>query len=183
MAVTGALVNISANVNSLSCLADSQQPAMSLALILRKASFQHLQLSTLVCQVFHNLLLHERSGFEDTVREALGDSLFELVDTAEDMINEEDEEEEEEEEREGLWDEQELEQEQQEEEEEGGGSSTRVLHRRDSKQQPAREGTETGAGTGTGTGTGTGVVSESRQRYEQFVRVGRMVLDFLMPAE
>jgi hypothetical protein len=117
VAVTGALVNISANSNSLSCLSESTQPAHSLALILRRASFKHLQLSTLVCQVLHNLLQHEKRGFDDTVRDALGDSLFELVDAAEDMMEEEEGEEEEEE--------------------------------------------------------------ESRRRYEQFVRVGRMVLDFL----
>jgi hypothetical protein len=120
IAVTGALVNISANVNSLTCLSESHQPAQSLALIMRKSSFKHLQLSTLVCQVFHNLLLHEKRGFDDIVRVALGDSLFELVDTAEDMINDSEDEE-------------------------------------DSSE---------GA-------------SESRQRYEQFVQVGRMVLDFL----
>jgi len=119
MAVTGALVNISANVDSLSCLSESSQPAMSLALIMRRASFKHLTLCTLVCQVFHNLLLHGKTGFESIVRDSLGDSLFELVDTAEDMLQDEDDEDE------------------------------------------------------------SGDAADTRQRYETFVRVGRMVLDYL----
>ena len=120
MAVTGALVNISANIDSLSCLTESAQPAMSLALIMRRASFKHLTLCTLVCQVFHNLLLHGKKGFDDIVRDALGDSLFELVDTAEDMLDDDDDDEDD-----------------------------------------------------------SGDAADARQRYSQFVRVGRMVLDFL----
>lgn len=91
IAVTGALVNISANVHSVDCLCESRQPTTSLAQIMRKASFKNLQLTTLVCQVFHNLLLHERPGFSDVVRGGIGDSLFELVDAAEDLIEEEEE--------------------------------------------------------------------------------------------
>jgi hypothetical protein len=70
--------------------------------------------------VFHNLLLHGKKGFDDIVRDALGDSLFELVDTAEDMLDDDDDDEDD-----------------------------------------------------------SGDAADARQRYSQFVRVGRMVLDFL----
>lgn len=51
MAVTGALVNVSADSRSTSCLAESEKPALSLAAVLRKSSFKNLPLSILICQV------------------------------------------------------------------------------------------------------------------------------------
>ena len=143
IAVTGALVNISANRDSLICLSDSHQPAHSLSQIMRKSSFKHLELSTLVCQVFHNLLLHEKEGFDEVVRSALGNTLFELVDTAEDLLSEEEEE----------------------YEEDVGDSCNKMT-------------TDCADGNGETEG-GTSSGHENKQRYEQFAKVGRMVLDFL----
>lgn len=51
LAVTGALVNVSANIISTTALSESEKPVLSLASVLRKSSFKNLQLSTLVCQV------------------------------------------------------------------------------------------------------------------------------------
>jgi hypothetical protein len=52
LAVTGALVNVSANIISTTALSESEKPVVSLAAVLRRSSFKNLQLSTLVCQVF-----------------------------------------------------------------------------------------------------------------------------------
>jgi hypothetical protein len=51
LAVTGALVNVSANIISTTALSESEKPVMNLASVLRRSSFKNLQLSTLVCQV------------------------------------------------------------------------------------------------------------------------------------
>lgn len=51
LAVTGALVNISADSRSMECLAESEKPALALASVLRKSSFKQLHISTLICQV------------------------------------------------------------------------------------------------------------------------------------
>lgn len=51
LAVTGALVNVSANIISTTALSESEKPVMNLGAVLRRSSFKNLQLSTLVCQV------------------------------------------------------------------------------------------------------------------------------------
>merc|ERR1712000_481815 len=45
LALTGALINVSANPQALSCLTDSERPAQNLAAVLRRSSFKHLPLT------------------------------------------------------------------------------------------------------------------------------------------
>ena len=50
-AITGALVNLTAEPACVECLIQTSRPAMSLVSVLRRASFKNLTLSILVCQV------------------------------------------------------------------------------------------------------------------------------------
>jgi len=82
-AVTGTLVNISAHAASISCLLESFQPAQALVTVLKRSSMKNLHLSTLVCQVFHNLLLHG-DKIEPTLQNTLLETLSILVECAQD---------------------------------------------------------------------------------------------------
>ena len=54
-AVTGALVNQSAEPTCIYALLDSNKPSAALVSLLRRVSFKDLNLSTLVCQVKSHL--------------------------------------------------------------------------------------------------------------------------------
>ncbi len=100
LAVTGALVNVSANVLSTPSLTDSDKTVIHLCGVLRRSSFKNLQLSTLVCQVLHNLLLHgmnnstsknENEGdFILIVGNIVRETLQELIDCAKELQDDDD---------------------------------------------------------------------------------------------
>lgn len=83
-AVTGALVNQSAEPMCLGPLLETSRPTSALVSVLRRASFKDLALSTLVSQVFHNLLLHG-DGLDPTVHQSLKATLDELLECARDF--------------------------------------------------------------------------------------------------
>eukprot|EP01041_Mallomonas_annulata_P000468 gene468-876_t len=86
-AVTGALINQSAEPMCLGALLETGRPALALVSVLRRVSFKDLMLSTLICQVFHNMLLHG-DGLDLIAELSLKGTLEELLACAEDFGDE-----------------------------------------------------------------------------------------------
>ena len=92
-AVTGALINLTANPRSRGLLTRESNAVGALVTALRRSSLRNLPTSTLICQAFHNIVSATRTARdagEETAEMALHppglmETLDELVDLADEL--------------------------------------------------------------------------------------------------
>ena len=89
-AVTGALINLSANPRSRGLLTRESNALGALVAALRRSSLRNLPTSTLICQAFHNIVSATRAAGDEIGDEALNppglsETLEELVDLADEL--------------------------------------------------------------------------------------------------
>ena len=89
-AVTGALINLSANARSRGLLTRESNALGALVAALRRSSLRNLPTSTLICQAFHNIVSASRAAGDEVADDALNppglsETLEELVDLADEL--------------------------------------------------------------------------------------------------